>query len=655
MMVKISVYYLGRCGEWVEAGRTDSLDDIHVQTDEVKISLCFETSGAYTLSLRSAFPTRVKLVGELTGETPWHFIPCCIHGDNNLDGAKPGQYPNLTNRFPEEDYSSPYWEFRADRASHPLSVLMTDSGSVGISIDPYCNDAGGVLVRNGLFSELPNRFGVTLGYANLPHTFINKKTIEDHGLRPSTSDLLCSAVVSGKVFQTSEKGLPAVAPMVEALYEIYREQPQHARTFREAAHALLDSFVEQNWSDEFKHYTNQSCSSDDKTELAPWRGLYEIAWTGGVIQGFPFLVAEDVLDLPKGYFAGRKDGRTLIGEVAASVNPTSGLFYDLTRELNGSRVNGWWSPMKVVWDCHASYTNGQALYYLFLAIMRLRKLKQPVPDTWLAAATGVADSFVQLQREDGCCGYAFRQDRREVSDWDGFGGCWVTAGFSAAFSCTGEARYLTAARKGMAFYRKSISACNACGTPMDTWKSPEEEGNLAFVKAARLLHQATGDAEFLQMLKEGAQYEYLWRYGFKAVPEVPPLKDSGWNSCGGSVTSVSNPHLHPMGLLVTEDLHYLAKQTGKEYHRNRAEDAVAWAMQCMELYPEVSGYGRYGVLTERFCPSDGLTIETFPDGSPSSLWFSYNGWAAANVLEALLWMIESDPTESISLRIKQNT
>ena len=269
-MVKISVYYLNRCGEWVEAGCTDLLDDIHVQTEEVEISLRFEASGAYALSLRSAFPTRVKLVGELTGENPWHFIPCCIHGDNNLDGAKPGQYPNLTNRFPEEKYSSPYWEFRADRASHPLSVLMTDSGSVGISIDPYCTDAGGELVRNGLFCELPNRFGVTLGYANLPYTFINKKSPDDDGLRPSTCNLLHTAEVSGKIFQCLEKGIHAVSPMVENLYGTYREQPQYKRTFREAAQALLDAFVEQNWSDEFDHYTNQH---DQRTGdgLVAWR------------------------------------------------------------------------------------------------------------------------------------------------------------------------------------------------------------------------------------------------------------------------------------------------------------------------------------------------------------------------------------------------
>jgi hypothetical protein len=48
------------------------------------------------------------------------------------------------------------------------------------------------------------------------------------------------------------------------------------------------------------------------------------------------------------------------------------------------------------------------------------------------------------------------------------------------------------------------------------------------------------------------------------------------------------------------------------------------------------GYGRLGVMSERYCPSDGLLEERYPDGTPSSTWFSYNGWGAAAALEGLI-------------------
>ena len=151
-----------------------------------------------------------------------------------------------------------------------------------------------------------------------------------------------------------------------------------------------------------------------------------------------------------------------------------------------------------------------------------------------------------------------------------------------------------------------------------------------------LLHRLTGREEYLVALGEGAEYEYLWRYGFRARPEAPPLKGSGWNSCGASGTSVSNAHLHPIALIVAGEFAYLAEKTGDTYHRDRLADVVQWALNSIELYPEVMGYGRLGVMSERYCPSDGLLEERYPDGTPASTWFSYNGWGAASVLEGLI-------------------
>ena len=90
-----------------------------------------------------------------------------------------------------------------------------------------------------------------------------------------------------------------------------------------------------------------------------------------------------------------------------------------------------------------------------------------------------------------------------------------------------------------------------------------------------------------------------------------------------------------MGLNISADLKYLADMTGDPYHLARFEDGINFGLNIVSLYPEVAGYGRPGVVSERYCPSDGLTIETYPDGSPSSLWFAYNAWAAACVLEGL--------------------
>jgi hypothetical protein len=188
----------------------------------------------------------------------------------------------------------------------------------------------------------------------------------------------------------------------------------------------------------------------------------------------------------------------------------------------------------------------------------------------------------------------------------------------------------------MEFYAPFVRDLAAWGSPMDTFKSIDSEGNLAFIRAARLMHEMTGEAKYIQMLAAGAHYEYLWRYAFRARPEAPPLKGSSWNSCGGTITSVSNPHIHPMGIVATSDLEYLARVSGDSYHQQRADDGMSWLMNTMELYPDVVGYGRYGVLSERTCPSDGLLAERYHDThAPASTWWSYNAWAAASAMEAI--------------------
>jgi hypothetical protein len=262
----------------------------------------------------------------------------------------------------------------------------------------------------------------------------------------------------------------------------------------------------------------------------------------------------------------------------------------------------------------------------------------------MRTALRVLDHALSLQRGDGAFGYVFSARERKVIDFDGFAGCWFAAALPLAWKLTGDAKYRDAADRALAFYAPFVRDLAAWGSPMDTFKSIDSEGNLAFIRAARLMHEMTREDRYLEMLTAGANYEYLWRYGFRARPQCPPLKNSSWNSCGGTITSVSNPHIHPMGVVATDDLEYLAHITGDSHHQSRADDGMAWLMNTMELYPETMGYGQYGVLSERTCPSDGLLAEVYyDDNSPASTWWSYNAWAAGSAMEAIALRMLKQP------------
>lgn len=645
----LSLSILAACdGQWVVMPLAAQGPAVRSSHRGVDLSLTLEEPSRDTLPFRLAFrssrATRLRLQLTVPGQTElFHLIPGNIHGDNNAPHVRPGEFPCLTTATPFDKGRSPIWEFRADRAPLPVSMLCFRRGVVAVTLDPYslCDEMDDGFVRNGVFAELPDRLGVSLGYGNDPLTFSEKTR-----WLPATADLSHGCEASGAIIALSG-GRPAAHEVMRHLYAKHRQKPTFRKSYPEALCGLADAFATINYSPELKQYTNRKCQVPVDRSMKPWRAIVEIGWTGGVVMGYPFLLVEQL----RPGFTFPKRPATLLDEIASGFDPATGFIRDttvnrFTQDLpdgwNDSTINGWWSGfLPNTRDNHCAYNQGHAAYYL----LKSAEI-HPAATGWRESALRVLESAVALQRDDGAFGYVFSGTEHRVVDYEGFAGCWFVPALVEAHRLTKDVRWLDAARRATEFYHGFVRDLAAWGTPMDTCKSIDSEGNLAFIRAARLLHEATGEARYLDALGDGAHYEYLWRYGFRTRPQAPPLKDSRWNSCGGSITSVSNPHVHPMSVIATRDLEYLARQTGDAHHQDRADDGMAWLMNTMELYPDVVGYGAYGVLSERTCPSDGLLAEVYYDDQrPASTWWSYNAWAAANAMEAVVEQIRAKRPE----------
>ncbi len=545
-------------------------------------------------------------------------------------------------------------------------------------------------LHNGLFAKLPGYCGISLGYTNDPISFINKR-------KPgaATRELACRAAAAGRIYYVKAEPIPAdgtcsagkaagraaepgSSPRL-ALHQIIRQEyalrhkrPEYHKSFREAVEGCMESLLTISWDPSTQEYTNCNCLPPENPVLHPWRNVKEIGWTGGGVLAYPLVLGEKILGDQRRKETGARSGMEMFDQIAGAYNEASGLLYDLTSPIDtdtvvdkhnessglasvdvraaGERarhVNGWWSQFGLAKDVHCSYTVGSAVHYMLKTMDYLTAKGEAYPEQWMESARRTMDTVIELQREDGAFGYTYNVDRKAVADWNGFAGCWFVPCAAYLYHLTGEERYLAAADKGLSYYQQFVVSLSCNGTPMDTWKSPDEEGNLAFIRGARLLHEYTGEDQFLTALRQGADYEFLWRYGYQTRPEnVPLLK--GWNACGGSITSVSNPHIHPMGMIVDSDLYYLGRVTGDSYYTDRALDGTAWIMQTLELYPEETGYGRYGVLSERWCPSDGLVIQKDSNGDSYSSWFSYNLWAGAAAFEEVCerYLEEEGKTEA---------
>lgn len=509
--------------------------------DGVVFSFSIDKEFNYKLTLESKDPASVKISLTLPGEEDlYHLIPCNIHGDNNLENAKPGIFPNLTFRFPEYKSSSPEWEFRADRASHPVSIISCSKGAVGISINPYSPDSQDKtkFIRNGVFSSLPETAGVSLGYKNYPCTFTSKEMMTD-----PTGNYTLGSFAAGKIYAVSGNRSDSCYKIVHSIYYNLRECPKPLLKTGDYLDGFLYSYENINWSDDMQSFTNEECSLPDKPDLKPWRPLIAIGWTGTAVIAYPMLCAQILKSIKTDF---TKTLTSLFDTISKKTNHSTGFLYDLTRPRLGSDVNGWWAGYMVK-DCHCAYTNGNGVYYMLKTYELLKQYTGITNKHWLDAAKKAVDAAISLQDENGNYGYTFSTEKPEVIDKNGFAGCWFAAAGALLLKLTGNRKYLESSEMAMDFYFEFVKNLDCWGTPMDTWKSIDQEGNLAFIRAAGILHEYTGNPKYLEMMKLGAGYEYLWRYSFRAKPEFPPLKDSPWNSCGGSVTSVSNPHIHPMG------------------------------------------------------------------------------------------------------------
>ena len=69
------------------------------------------------------------------------------------------------------------------------------------------------------------------------------------------------------------------------------------------------------------------------------------------------------------------------------------------------------------------------------------------------------------------------------------------------------------------------------------------------------------------------------------------------------------------------------------------EDTVFWSCQCHNTFDREFDYGKRGWMSERFCHSQGLLTEHYPDGSVASTWFALMPWACGSILEGLNSML----------------
>ena len=90
-----------------------------------------------------------------------------------------------------------------------------------------------------------------------------------------------------------------------------------------------------------------------------------------------------------------------------------------------------------------------------------------------------------------------------------------------------------------------------------------------------------------------------------------------------------------MSSTVLDEMVYLLERRPDAYLAARLRDTYDWSRQNHNTFDREFDYGCKGWMSERFCHSQGLLVQRYPDGSPASTWFALMPWACASILEGL--------------------
>ena len=586
----------------------------------------------------------VRLIWELPTDDYHPFMPAFMYGENKGGDSTWATYPRLCRTNEGMAFHTPWisdeWLVRADRSSHGFTSLIGSQNTFAIGgrdVGRYEN--GLIAEKNGLGISY-HRLSFSLGYANEPYTYsvipgrnaiTRTEGYVDLDRGPVSCDLYFQILRSEEIHRSASK-------LMRSYYSVmHTPAPKSDKdSIRRALYDVAEAVYRYAYDQTAKNFYVTLPDAAASPDAEPFVPAYNTGWAGGMRTAYPLLLA--------GYQLQNRTWVDCACDVTDNiannaVSKASGMFYEnydpIKTEWNSK---GWWYRDLEI-PGHSGYINGQVCYYMLSCYLYTEK-RGDTHSLWLNAVEQVLDHIVETQLPSGSFGYIYSESDGQIIDPDGFSGCWFTPALALLYLITGNARYLVSAEKAADYYYCFVKGLNVYGGPHDIFKSPDEEGILAFIKACELLHGITVNPRYLDRMVDGIEYEFSWKFSYNPVMEVEPLKTMNWNCCGGSVTSVNNSHIHPMGSSLLANLAYVAWKTKDAYQADRLRDTLNWTLSCYLHKDGEFSWGKKGLINERYCYTDSLLAERFVDGSPASTWFCAHSWASGAVLEGLVEITE---------------
>ncbi len=591
-----------------------------------------------------AFEGVIRIAVPVPAGTERFFLPGFLYGTNR--GQAPLVVDSKCPRLREngEFPASPWWMVRSDRLSHPCAFAYGNGRLSGFAAAPYFVSCGNQRKAwqpgiQGEFDQYtgfgcslrPGEVWYTLGYENAPWFFLDSHQYSPRApLGGNCFRLERGETVTVRLyrFDIPAEDERALHDALKWVYAQYHEPPRRLVSVQETVCEIASAICSDAWLPEHHTYSGFVFDRGDHFE---YNSLPSISWTNGLSAAVPMLMAS--LRLKDEEM--RRQALECIEDIGGhSVNDRSGLPYMVRQDGQWSN-RGWWYDRQHT-PGHAAYLVGQSVYLILKAYEWEKRECGINHDGWLAFAERVIARTEQSRNSDGEYPYILSEKTGAGLEYDSFSGAWCMAAAAYYSLLAGDRTYLNALMRSEEWYHDAYIRHQECyGGPLDIDKNIDSEGILAYIRGVRCLHEITGKEYLLDHLRDALYYEYTFKFCYNSPVKVPPLGTTGWSSCGGSITSVTNPHIHPMSSSIMDEMFYFLSKREDAYIRSRLEDTLLWSCQCHNTVDGEYGYGRKGWMSERFCHSEGLVKEKYPDGTPASTWFALMPWACGSILEGL--------------------
>jgi hypothetical protein len=552
----------------------------------------YQVSCEITCTASDPVDARIVVTAAVPGsQVPFWLIPGLFYGENRPDGSD-RPFPSFRAGASDGDcLVSDHWQFRADRSAAPAIFAWTPDGGVAL-----CGTETTELGMTGIgfaHGETGSTVWLSFPYAEQPVSYRGRPfgeppLVTTHRWRPGERHTITMLAYE---LSADRRGY---VPVLRQLHDDFAPHaPVRPWVDLEDAAALV-AYGLHRWHYHPENgalYETAAFERDiggDAMGQAD-RAEMHVAWVSGTPYAHALL--RHGLRVHEDRYVSA--GRHVIDTICSNLAPC-GSFWG-----RWSQQHGWsqsWTPVRN--GLHAR-TLAEAALFTARAIGVERGVGQAHPQ-WERALAGTLALATEHLDADGNPGSMYHAITGDVLGRAGAAGLTWAAALAEAGTVLGQARWLDAAQRIGHYYARFVRDETLCGAPEDVDLAPTSEDGCAAILAYMALHRATGDPQWLDLARHGADWMLTFRYLYNTTFEPDTLLGQyGFATRGADQASPCNQHLHSYGLMCTAEMVELSRACGDPHYASRAAETLACLRQFIARR-DGDFNARKGMASERF-------------------------------------------------------